>query len=291
MSEIVIRHYAKPASRRHLWAGVAMAVVALAFAIEQSAQWLAANPMAARGLQASLLAGLATGLGALPILLLKRPREEWMGPLLGIAGGMMLAAAFFSLAVPALQAAAASAQPLFIGGAAIAAGLAGALAMQALDERTRHAHVEDVGSVPGRPQLALVVAAVALHNFPEGLAVGTAVSAGVDHGMSLGIAVQNVPEGWIVASALVVLGARPWKAAMMALATGLVEPVGGLFGAFAGTLAGTALPLALAAAAGAMVWVVVHELAPAALRGARRKSGASGLAGGFAAMSVLALAT
>jgi ZIP family zinc transporter len=78
---------------------------------------------------------------------------------------------------------------------------------------------------------------------------------------------------------------------MMALATGLVEPVGGLFGAFAGTLAGTALPLALAAAAGAMVWVVVHELAPAALRGARRKSGASGLAGGFAAMSVLALAT
>jgi ZIP family zinc transporter len=77
---------------------------------------------------------------------------------------------------------------------------------------------------------------------------------------------------------------------MMALATGLVEPVGGLFGAFAGTLAGAALPLALSAAAGAMAWVVVHELAPAALRGARRKSGVAGLAGGFAAMSVLALA-
>ena len=92
MSEIVIRHYANPARRRPLWVGIAMAVVALAFTIEQSAQWLAANPMAARGLQASLLAGLATGLGALPILLLKRPREEWMGPLLGIASGMMLAA-------------------------------------------------------------------------------------------------------------------------------------------------------------------------------------------------------
>lgn len=290
MSEIVIRHYARPASRRPLWAGIAMAVVALAFAVEQSGQWLAAHPMAARGLQASLLAGLATGLGALPVLLLKRPREDWMGPLLGVAGGMMLAAAFFSLAVPALQAAAASVQPLLVGSAAVAAGLAGALAMQALDGRSRHAHVEDVGGTGGQPQLALVVVAIAIHNLPEGLAVGTAVSAGVDHGMSLGIALQNIPEGWIVASALVVLGAGPWKAALIALATGLVEPVGGLFGAFAGTLAGAALPLALAAAAGAMTWVVVHELAPAALRGARGKAGAAGLACGFAAMSVLAVA-
>jgi ZIP family zinc transporter len=290
MSDIVIRHYAKPARRRHLWAGMAMAVVALAFAVEQSAQWLAANPMAARGLQASLVAGLATGLGALPVLLLKRPREDWMGPLLGVAGGMMLAAAFFSLAMPALQAAAASARPLFVGGAAIAAGLAGALAMQVLDERMRHAHVTDVLTATGHPRLALVVAAVALHNIPEGLAVGASVSAGVDHGMSLGIALQNIPEGWIVASALVVLGVGPWKAAMMALATGLVEPVGGLFGALAGTLAGAALPLALAAAAGAMTWVVVHELAPAALHGARRKSGAAALAGGFAVMSALAFA-
>lgn len=290
MSEIVIRHYAKPASRRHLWAGLAMAVVALIFAIEQSAQWLAANPMAARGLLASLLAGLATGLGALPVLFLKRPREEWMGPLLGVAGGMMLAAALFSLALPALEAAATSAQPLLVGGAALAAGLAGALVMQALDQRTRHAHVEDVGVTTGRPQLALVVAAIALHNLPEGLAIGTAVSAGVDQGMTLGIALQNIPEGWIVASALVVLGAGPWKAALIALATGLVEPVGGLFGAFAGTLAGAALPLALAAAAGAMTWVVIHELAPAALRGTLGLGGAAGLAGGFAAMSALAFA-
>jgi ZIP family zinc transporter len=290
MSEIVIRHYARPARRRPLWVGIAMAVVALAFAVEQSAHWLAANPLAARGLQASLLAGLATGLGALPVLFLKRPSEGWTGPLLGVAGGMMLAAAFFSLALPALEAAATSTQPLLVGGAAIAAGLAGALAMQALDQRTRHAHVEDVGAVAGRPQLALVVAAIAIHNLPEGLAVGAAVSAGVDHGMSLGIALQNIPEGWIVASALVVLGAGPWKAAVTALATGLVEPVGGLFGALAGTLAGAALPLVLAAAAGAMIWVVLHELAPAALRGARRLSGATGLAGGFAVMSALAFA-
>ena len=290
MSEIVFRHYARPASRRSLWVGIAMVVVALAFTIEQSAQWLAANPMAARGLQASLLAGLATGLGALPVLFLKRPREEWLGPLLGAAGGMMLAAALFSLALPALQAAMSSAQPLLVGGLAIAAGLAGALAMQALDQRTQHAHVEDIGTTVARPQLALVVAAIAIHNLPEGLAVGTAVSAGVDYGMSLGIALQNIPEGWIVASALVVLGAGPWRAAITALATGLVEPLGGLFGAFAGTLAGAALPLALAAAAGAMTWVVMHELAPAALRGGRRLNGAAGLAGGFALMSALAVA-
>lgn len=289
MSEIVIRHYALPARRRPLWAGIAMAVVALAFAVEQSVQWLAANPMAARGLGASLLAGLATGLGALPVLFLKRAPQRWMAPLMGVAGGMMLAAAFFSLALPALEAAATSVQPLLVGMAAIAAGLAGALAMQTLDQRTRHTHVEAVDGIAGKPQLALVVAAIAIHNLPEGLAVGTAVSAGVDHGMSLGIALQNIPEGWIVASALVMLGAGPWKAAATALATGLVEPVGGIFGAFAGTLAGAALPLALGAAAGAMTWVVLHELAPAALRGTRRLRGAASLASGFVAMSALAL--
>jgi ZIP family zinc transporter len=290
MSEIVVRHYARPATRRQLWAGIAMAVVALAFALDQSAQWLSAHPMVAAGIRASLFAGLTTGLGALPVLLLKRPGEHWMPPLLGLAGGMMLAASFFSLLLPAAAEVAASSWPLAAAAGTLAAGLAGALAMQAFDDRTRHAHVEDV--VPGtrQPHLHLVVAAIALHNLPEGLAVGIATTAGVDHGMSLGIALQNIPEGWIVAAALLMMGAGPWRAAALALATGLVEPVGGLFGALAATIAGTALPLALAAAAGAMIWVVLHELAPAAFRNGRRAAGAAGMAFGFAAMSAIALA-
>ena len=92
MTQLVARHYAMPASRRHLWIGMAMALVAIVFGVDQAAQWFAAHPMAVNGLQASLLAGLATSLGAIPVLFLRRPQERWMAPMLGLAGGMMLAA-------------------------------------------------------------------------------------------------------------------------------------------------------------------------------------------------------
>ena len=289
MSQLVIRHYAKPAARRHLWLGVIMAAVALAFGIEQAALWFAAHPMAAQGLQASLLAGLATGLGAIPVLFLRRPAERLMAPMLGLAGGMMLAASLFSLLVPAVQTVAASAAPWGLGLATAGALLAGAAMMQYMDRRTPHTHVEGVEDGGRQPQVALVVAAIALHNVPEGLAVGVAAAAGADHGMSLGIAIQNVPEGWIVASAMIALGAAPLRAALIALGTGLVEPVGGLFGVLATTVAGAALPLALAAAAGAMLWVVSHELIPASHRPGRETASTAGLLAGFAVMTTLAV--
>ena len=290
MTQLVIRHYATPDNRRKLWAGMILAAVALAFAAEQAALWLGDHPMAARGLQASLLAGLATGLGAIPVLFMRRPQERLMAPMLGLAGGMMLAASLFSLLMPAMQAVVASDAPWLIGAAAAGALLAGAASMQALDRRLPHEHVETVESRRVQANVALVVTAIALHNVPEGLAVGVAAAAGADHGMSLGIALQNIPEGWIVASAMVALGAAPLHAAATALGTGLVEPVGGLFGVIASTMAGPALPLALAAAAGAMLWVVGHELLPAACRSGREIAGRAGLLGGFALMTGLAVA-
>ncbi|MFN4324958.1 MAG: ZIP family metal transporter [Azonexus sp.] len=288
MTQIVFQHYEKPAARRHLWIGLLMAVIALAFGIEQAMQWLAAHPQAARGLLASLLAGAATGLGALPVLLLRRPSQRLMAPMLGLAGGMMLAASLFSLLVPAMQTVATSDAPWLLGSLTAAALLAGVAGMQLLDHRLPHAHVETVEGSGLMPNVALVVAAIALHNLPEGLAVGVAAAAGADHGMSLGIALQNIPEGWIVASAMVALGAVPVRAALLALGTGLVEPVGGLFGVIASTLAGAALPLALAAAAGAMLWVVSHEMIPASHRPGRIGAGTAGLAAGFAVMTTLA---
>jgi len=290
MTQLVVRHYAKPAARRHLWLGLVMAVIAVVFGVGQAIDWFAAHPMAAKGLQAALLAGLATGLGAIPILFLRRPSENLMAPMLGLAGGMMLAASLFSLLVPAVQTVAASDAPWLLGIATAGALLAGAALMHRLDRRTPHAHVEGVEDSGLQPKVALVVAAIALHNVPEGLAVGVAASAGVDHGMSLGIAIQNVPEGWIVASAMIALGAGPLRAALMALATGLVEPVGGLFGVIATAVAGAALPLALAAAAGAMLWVVSHELIPASHRPGREAAGTAGLLAGFAVMTTLAVA-
>ena len=288
MTQIVLQHYENPAARRHLWVGLVMAVVALTFGIEQGLQWLAAHPMATQGLQASLLAGAATGLGAIPVLLLRRPSERLMAPMLGLAGGMMLAASLFSLLVPAVQTVAASDAPWLLGILTAAAFLAGVAGMQTLDRRLPHEHVEDVEARGLMPNVALIVAAIAIHNLPEGLAVGVAAAAGADHGMSLGIALQNVPEGWIVASAMIALGAAPLRAALIALGTGLVEPVGGLFGVIASTLAGAALPLALAAAAGAMLWVVSHEMIPASHRPGRIGAGTAGLAAGFAVMTTLA---
>jgi ZIP family zinc transporter len=161
--------------------------------------------------------------------------------------------------------------------------------MQRIDRRTAHVHIDDLTAGDRLPDLSLAVAAIALHNLPEGLAVGVAVAAGVDHGMSVGIALQNIPEGWVVASAMLLLGATPLRAVLYALATGLVEPVGGLIGAIASTVAGAALPLALAGAAGAMIWVVMHELLPAALRSGRQIATCAALAAGFALMAGLGL--
>ena len=291
MTQLVIRHYERPAARRHLWAGLLIAIVGISFGISQSIAWLSAHPMAAQGLLASLLAGLSTGLGAIPVLFWRRPQAAMMAPMLGLAGGMMLAASLFSLLVPAVQTVAASEALLPMALMTVVALIAGAAAMQHLDRQMPHAHVEQIE--PGatvQPQVGLVVAAIALHNLPEGLAVGVAAAAGADHGMSLGIALQNIPEGWIVASAMLALGAPPVRAALMALATGLVEPVGGLFGVMASTLAGAALPLALAAAAGAMLWVVTHEMLPSAYQAGRKHAASTGLLAGFALMTGLAAA-
>jgi len=289
MTQLVIQHYAQSDARRHLWIGMAMAVIGIVFGLDQATQWLAANPMAARGLEASLLAGAATGLGALPVLFLRRPTEKLMAPMLGLASGMMLAASLFSLLVPAVQHVAVSGTPWMLGMATAAALVAGAAAMQMLDRRLPHEHVESVESSGMMPNVTLVVAAIAIHNLPEGLAVGVAAAAGVDHGMSLGIALQNIPEGWIVASAMMALGAAPVRAALIALATGLVEPLGGLFGVIASTVADGALPLALAAAAGAMLWVVSHEMIPASHQPGRVAAGTAGLVTGFAIMAMLAV--
>jgi len=290
MTQIVLKHYTRPQARRQLWVGAAMAFVALLFGVEQSMQWLTAHPMAVRGLEASVFAGLATGLGAIPVLFVRRPTAALMAPMLGLAGGMMLAASLFSLLVPAVQIVAASAAPWPIGVVTALAFLGGVAMMHRLDRRTAHAHVENIEADKALPHVALVVAAIALHNLPEGLAVGVSAAAGADHGMTLGIAIQNIPEGWIVASAMIALGAAPLRAAGIALATGLVEPVGGLFGVIATSLAGAALPLALAAAAGAMLWVVSHELIPASHKPGREVAGTAGLAAGFAVMTVLASA-
>lgn len=288
MSQIVLQHYRQPKARRHLWIGILMSLVATGFLISQSVQWLSTHPTALAGLQASLLAGLATGLGAIPAFFIRRPQAHWIAPMLGLAGGMMIAASLFSLLVPAVEWIGEQPQPLHEVWQVMAGLILGCWVMQHLDRRTEHAHVENLEAMQAKPALALVVAAIALHNLPEGLAVSIATTAGADHGMSIGIALQNLPEGWIVASALILLGRPPLQAALLALATGLMEPVGGLFGALAGSYADALIPFSLCAAAGAMLWVVSHELIPASHKPGQEAAASSGLILGFALMTGLA---
>ncbi|MBK9782812.1 MAG: hypothetical protein IPP59_00515 [Betaproteobacteria bacterium] len=151
MTQIVVKHYAQPNTRRHLWIGLVMAIVATAFGIEQTLHWFAAHPMAAKGLEASLLAGLATGLGAIPILFLRRPSERFDGTDARFGRRHDARGQSLSLLVPAVQTVAASDAPWMLGILTSSAFLAGVAMMQHMDRRLPHTHVESVESATARP--------------------------------------------------------------------------------------------------------------------------------------------
>lgn len=215
----------------------------------------------------SLAAGVSTGLGALPVLLRKDWSRGAQRLMLAAAGGMMLGASFFSLILPGIEHARAGGATAWGAMGTVGTGvLLGAAALWALHGVVPHEHFTKGREGPGGAQLgrhALLVLAVALHNLPEGLSVGIASAHGDaagGAGLTLGIAAQNVPEGLAVATALVAGGTGRARAALLALLTGLVEPLGGLAGAVAVTASAALLPWGLAFAAGAMLFVVSGEV-------------------------------
>jgi ZIP family zinc transporter len=268
--------------------GAVASAIGAAQLVASLAQWVAANEAVAAALEATALTAAATGLGALPVLAARRLAPAMRGILLGFGAGVMLVAAILALLVPAFQSARALAGG---GGAAVlvsAALAAGALALAMLDRALPHRHLDAQGTgraLAGTRSATLVAIAIALHNLPEGLAVGAAAASGAGGALTLGIALQNVPEGLVVAVALVSLGTSRLAAAGVAFATGLLEPVGGLVGAGLATASAAALPWALAGAAGAMLFVVLHEMVPQ-LRGAGVRPALGALAG-VAAMIAL----
>jgi ZIP family zinc transporter len=242
-------------------------------------------------LAATLFTALATGAGALPVVFVRNISPAARDALLGFGAGVMLAASFFSLIGPALEAGAqAIASP---GGAAsiVAAGIAlGAAVLMAADRLLPHEHFvkgREGPTAKNASGLWLFVVAITLHNVPEGLAVGVAQGGGTGAAITAGIALQNMPEGLIVAIALATLGISRWKAAALALATGLAEPVGGLLGATAIGYAAAALPWGLAFAAGAMLFVISHEIIPETHRNGNERVATIGLIGGFVLMMLL----
>lgn len=213
--------------------------------------------------------------------------------LLGFASGVMVAASVWSLLIPAIgmQEGAASVIPPVIG------LLAGFAFLLLIDYITPHLHANGEAEGP-RSRLsrtAKLALAVTIHNFPEGMAVGVAIAGALaaDFNMagalalSLGIAIQNVPEGAIISMPLRAEGNSRWKAFGIGALSGIVEPLGGALVLLLATSIIGIMPYMLAFAAGAMLYVVVEELIPDYSRGKHSNIGTVGFAFGFALMMVL----
>ncbi len=221
------------------------------------------------GMAGSAAAGLAAGVGALPVFFVRALSARVESVFLGFAAGVMLAAAFLALILPALDLAALHPNGAFVGHAEVILGLAlGAIGVQWASGVIPHesvAHLTPDGATESVHRMWLIVIAIALHNVPEGLAVGVSFG-GPDlaNGLStaFGIGLQNLPEGLAVAAALASVNYPRPVAFAVALLTGLIEPISGFIGIFLVSWIDGLLPAALAFAGGAMVWVVSAEIIP-----------------------------
>lgn len=248
----------------------------------------------ALGFLGSLAAGSLTAIGAIPVLFGRLPSRATRDLSLGFAAGVMLAASFFSLIIPALDAAEMRYDNGAVAPAIVCVAiLLGMGAVALMNERLPHEHFATGREGPEAASLRrvwLFIIAITIHNFPEGLAVGVGFgSGGVEGGLPLaiGIGLQNAPEGLAVAVALLGEGYAKGRAWGIAALTGMVEPVGGLIGAGIIALSEPLLPWGLAFAAGAMLYVISHEIIPETHRNGNQDRATFGLAIGLVIMLFL----
>ena len=242
---------------------------------------------------------LGTMLGAAFVFLMKdemSPRLQ--KTLLGFASGVMVAASVWSLLIPSMEMVADSGRwsvlPAAVG------FLLGICFLLLMDELTPHLHIgtdKPEGPRSHLSRTAMLALAVTIHNLPEGMAVGV-VFAGADSGLSglsltsalavsIGIAIQNVPEGAIISMPMRAAGNSKWRSFFIGSLSGAVEPIGGLAIILLASLMTPALPYLLAFAAGAMFYVVVEELIPEANEGEHSNLSTIGFAIGFVLMMML----
>lgn len=243
-----------------------------------------------------------TALGAACVFFLKKGLgDRVQRGLTGFASGVMVAASIWSLLIPATE------QSAGVGGwaflPAVTGFWAGILFLLGLDHLIPHLHQRSQQAEGPRTQLqrsTMMVLAVTLHNIPEGMAVGV-VYAGLLSGegqitmmaalaLSLGIAIQNFPEGAIISMPLRSEGMGKAKAFAGGVLSGVVEPVGALLTILAAGLVVPALPYLLSFAAGAMLYVVVEELIPEMSQGEHSNVGTLAFALGFTLMMALDVA-
>lgn len=286
-------------ARTHPWTALGLGLAALAMLLLLLAStWQILTGAAQTPVRLALAGGFvafgATALGALPGAVLKGLDQRLEDSMLGLAAGMMLAASSFSLILPGLEAGETLTGSGGLGGAIVVTGMVlGVLLMLGLDQFTPHEHVHGGPCGAGCERVSrlwLFVFAIALHNLPEGMAIGVSFAQGdlgVGVPLTTAIALQDIPEGLAVAMALRAIGLSPWRAVLLAGATGLMEPVGALLGVGLGSGLALAYPIGLGLAAGAMIFVVSHEVIPETHRNGHQTPATLGLMAGFALMMVL----
>lgn len=249
-----------------------------------------------------LIPFVGTSLGAACVFFMKKEMSSLVQRIMtGFAAGVMVAASIWSLLIPAIEQSEDMGKLSFI--PAVVGFMLGIFFLLILDTVIPHLHMnssETEGPKSSLKRSTMLVLAVALHNIPEGMAVGV-VYAGVHSGngkitamgalaLSLGIAIQNFPEGAIISMPLKAEGIGKGKAFIYGMLSGIVEPIGALVTIIAASFVVPILPYLLSFAAGAMMYVVVEELIPEMSQGKHSNVGTIMFAFGFALMMVLDVA-
>ncbi len=254
-------------------------------------------------LVATLFTWLMTAMGAGTVFFTRQMSKKTLDILLGFAGGVMIAASFWSLLNPAIEMSKNGPLPQWF--PAAVGFLLGAGFIRLIDMFLPHLHVgfpmeTAEGVKTSWRRTTLLVLAITLHNIPEGLAVGVAfgaVASGFPDAtfagavaLAFGIGLQNLPEGAAVAVPLRREGISPLKSFWYGQLSGMVEPIAGVLGAAVVFIFQPVLPYALAFAAGAMIYVVVEEVIPESQRDGNTDQSTMGLILGFTLMMVLDVA-
>ncbi len=262
---------------------------------------LSGLPPVVQALLGTLFTWSVTALGAATVFMTKEVNRKLLDTMLGFAGGVMIAASYWSLLAPALEMAEGGSVPAWV--PAAGGFLLGGVFLRLIDRILPHLHLDadqPEGLKTSWRRTTLLVTAITLHNFPEGLAVGVAFGA-VAYGLpsatlagaislALGIGLQNFPEGMAVAMPLRREGQSRFKSFWYGQLSGFVEPVAGVLGALAVLIAQPVLPYAMSFAAGAMIFVVTEDLIPEAQHGGNTDLATMGLMVGFAVMMVMDVA-
>ena len=249
-----------------------------------------------------LIPFLGTSLGAGCVFFLKKSLSDSIQrALTGFAAGVMVAASVWSLLIPAMEQAADLGKLAFF--PAAAGFWLGILFLLLLDHLIPHLHQNSLQAEGPKSQLqrtTMMVLAVTLHNIPEGMAVGVVyagylagtaqITAAGALALSLGIAIQNFPEGAIISMPLRAEGMKKGRAFWGGVLSGIVEPIGAVLTILAAGIVVPALPYLLSFAAGAMLYVVVEELIPEMSQGQHSNVGTVFFAVGFSVMMVLDVA-